>query len=163
MGTNVQKFATVDKMINGQLVRVAVQRDWYVYAFNVASIANGASATATINIQADADFVCERMMAFADIAGDVQTQSSQVLPLVTMMMTDSGSGRQLFNVALPIPTLCGENMTGQNLPFGRCFSANSNISALFTNYSNATTYANLYVNLYGYKEWTIGQPIPVGN
>lgn len=161
MGTNIQKFATVDKLINGQLVRVAVQRDWYVYSFNVASIANSASAIATINIQADADFVCEQIMCFADIAGAIQTVESQVIPLVTVMLTDSGSGRNLFNSAIPISTICGPNMAGHMLPFGRCFSANSNVSALFTNYSAGTTYANLYLNLYGYKEWSIGTPQPV--
>lgn len=155
--SNVTRYGVVEQLVNGQVVQVPVTRDWFAYTFNVSSIANGATSTATINIQADANFICEKVSCFADISGEVQTVESQVVPLVTVMLTDSGSGRSLFNAALPIASICGPNLAGENLPFGRCFSANSNISAVFTNYSNATTYANLYLTLHGYKEWNMGR------
>jgi hypothetical protein len=159
--SNLQQIDVVRRSNNGVIVEATVMRDWFIYSFNVASIAAVANAVSTINIQADANFIAEKCTCFADVAGGAQTVDTQVVPLVNVMLTDSGSGRSLFNTALPVASICGPNLAGAFLPFGRCFTANSNIVATFNNYSAATTYENLFLSLHGYKEWTLNER-PIG-
>ena len=129
-------------------------QDFYVYADTISSIASGASDTRTVKIEADANFSALKINYFASIAGAAQTADTRVIPLITVQITDQGSGRNLFNQAVPLPVIAG---TGE-LPFliplqgGRAFRANSSILFTFTNYSAATTY-RLDYGLVGVKEW----------
>lgn len=125
--------------------------DFFVYAVEVASLAAAANSTQQFNVEADSDFTLVKMACFADIAGAVQTDSSRVLPLVTLSIFDSGSGRNLQNVAFPLSNIAGSNGLPFVLPIPRLFKARSTVSLTFTNYSAATTYANLYLTLIGFK------------
>lgn len=126
-------------------------KDWYVYSVAVASLAASATAVANLNIQADARFEVIKLAAYADVAGAAQTTSSQVLPLVNMQVTDTGSGRQMFNLATPIPNICGTAQNPLILTNPKSFAPNSNITFSFENISAATTYLNLTISLHGYK------------
>lgn len=122
--------------------------DCYVYQVNVASLAGGANTTSTINIRADANFVLHKLAMYADIAAAVQTDSSRVLPAVTLQITDTGPGRQLFSDVVPLPSIFGAGGLPFILPGPRLFAANSTISFAFTNISAATTY-RIYLSLIG--------------
>lgn len=125
-------------------------RDFFIYGTaSVATLAGG-TGTATIQVQADAAFEVQKLAFFADIAGAAQTESTRVLPLVTVQITDQGSGRQLFSVAVPIPAMMGDGRIPFILPTTKVFSANSAIGVDFVNYSAATAY-NLRVLLIGSK------------
>lgn len=155
--SNVDRFAKVTEVVNGIPIQYNVMRDIYVYTFPViTSLAPSATAVQSINVEANSNFIWEVTTCFVDDAGAAQTVNSQVLPLVTVQIADTGSGTRLFSSALPIPSLCGPNMAGMANPFGRCFSGNSTIQATFFNYSAGTTYTNLYLQLHGYKEWRVG-------
>lgn len=127
-----------------------VRQEFYTYASNVASIASGANATDSINIEASSDFVLEKLTFFADIAAAAQTVSSQVLPLVKLQITDTGSGNQIFSTALPIPMIFGTGALPFILPRPRKFDANSTIQLAYTNYDAASTY-QLYIGFVGRK------------
>jgi hypothetical protein len=129
----------------------AFVRQPYTYSFLVTSVANGASATQNVSIEANSPFVWEKSAYFCDIAGAVQTDSSRVIPLVSLQLTDSGSGRQLFDRAQPIPIIAGEQGIPALLSAPYVFDPNSSINGVFANYSNATTYANLYFTMIGYR------------
>jgi hypothetical protein len=122
--------------------------DWYVYRAFVDSIAAAGSATSSINIRAHADFVLHKISFFADIAGAVQTDSSRVLPLVTLQLTDTGSGKQFFSDTIPVPALMGSGQLPHILPGPRRIAANSTIQFNWYNYSAATTY-DIYAVLEG--------------
>lgn len=131
---------------------IAEKKDYFTYAVTLASIAGGgAQAQASINFEADTEFTVVKMAYSADIAGAAQTDSSRVIPLVTVQITDSGSGRNLQNSPIPIHTICGEGGLPMVLPIPRTFAPNSTLTFTFTNESAATTYANLRVVLIGYK------------
>lgn len=125
--------------------------DYFIYRTPPTSLAASASATAQISINAEGDFVLTKMSYAADVAGAAQTDSSRVIPLVNVSLTDSGSGRNLQNFPVPISTMAGSEGLPFNLPVPRVFKANSNLSITFTNSSAATTY-NVTLCLIGYNK-----------
>lgn len=130
--------------------------DHFEYSAYIATLANGASATSQIQIEADADFIWTKTLYFCDIAGAVQTDSSRVIPLVAAAITDTGSGRNLQNRAIPLAVMAGHEGLPFNLYQPRVFRANSNIQVTFSNYSAGTTYANLFLVFSGYKKFYLG-------
>jgi hypothetical protein len=132
----------------------------FIYAIPpVTSLAPLGSATPVIQIESDCDFVWTKTACFADIAGAAQTMSSLVVPLVTVAVTDSGSNRNLQNRAVPAAVLAGQEGLPFTLSKPYVIGANSTMSFTLTNYSAATTYANLHFCLIGYKKFYIDPPI----
>ncbi len=127
--------------------------DHFIYIAKVATLANGASLTAQVAIEASSDFVWLKTAYFADIAGGAQTDSTRVIPLVDVTITDSGSSRNLQNLPVPISSLAGHEGLPQNLSIGRTFAANSNVTFTMTNTSAGTTYANVKLALIGYRKF----------
>jgi hypothetical protein len=132
-----------------------VLRDFFVYATASTSIAAAATASTTIQVQADSDFELQKLSFFADIAGAVQTESTRVLPLVSIQITDQGSGRQIFSVPVAIPSIMGDGRIPFILPTTKIFIASSAIGLDFVNFSAATTYL-LRVDLIGAKIFRMG-------
>lgn len=124
--------------------------DFFTYETDFAALANGATATNNIQVQADSDFKWLKATAAADIAGAPQTESSIVIPLVTILITDTGSGRQLMSAPVPIADIFGIGQLPFILPLPRIFRARSSISVTVANYSAATTY-NLRLSFIGTK------------
>lgn len=129
--------------------------DHFIYKVAIATLAAAASATGQIVIEANSDFVWLKTAYVVDIAGAAQSDSSRVIPLVRVLITDSGSGKNLQNLPIPISAMAGHEGLPQNLAFGRTFSASSSISFTFNNYSAATTYANLELSLIGYRKFYV--------
>lgn len=125
-------------------------RDFFIYGTQSITIAALAAGAATIQVEADAAFEVQKLAFFADIALAAQTDSTRVLPLITVQIVDQGSGRQMFNVPMPIPAMMGDGNFPFILPTSKIFSANSAIGLTFLNFSAATTY-NLRVALIGSK------------
>lgn len=134
----------------------ARRRDFFVYtlAFTGASIlAPGAANQGAIQIQADSDFELTKFTMFADIASAAETESTRVLPLVTIQITDTGTGRQLFSSPLPIPAIMGDGRIPFILPVPKIFSANASVAVAVANFSAATSYG-LRLCLIGAKIFT---------
>jgi len=127
-----------------------VLKDFFVYQEDFSALASGATASGNINIQADSDFVVQKLTYFADIAAAVQTNSSRVIPLTSVIVTDTGSGRNLMESALPISNLFGTGQIPFILPQPKMFLARSTITITLANFSAATTY-NIRLSFIGYK------------
>lgn len=125
--------------------------EYFTYNVSVTALAAGASLTGQIQIEASSDFIWLKTAYFADIAGGAQTDSSRVIPLVNVAITDGGSAKNLQNSPTPIASLAGTEGLPFNLSLGYTFAANSNVSFTFTNRSAATTYANVVLSLIGYR------------
>jgi hypothetical protein len=108
------------------------------------------TATGIINIDADSDFYCVALSYQADIAGAALTESTNLIPLITVQITDTGSGKQLSNVPMPIGAMMGDGKRPYRLPRPRVFLSNATIQLNFTTYTAAVTY-NLTTLLHGYK------------
>lgn len=134
---------------------MAVIPDFYIYETDFAALAAGSTVTNTINIQADADFVVQKLTFFADIAAAAQTDSGRVIPLCSVLITDTGSGRQLMSSAVPIPSMFGTGEIPYILSQPKIFSARSNIQIQVANFSAATAY-NLKLSFIGVKQFNAG-------
>lgn len=135
--------------------RPRIRRDFFVYAINFAGLAAAATANGQIQIQADSDFETQKLSMFADIAGAAQTAETRVLPLVTVQVTDTGTGRQVFNIPVPIPGIMGDGQIPFILPTTKLFTKNASVAFQVSNYSAVTTY-NLRLLLIGSKIFTYG-------
>lgn len=139
----------------GEQRRIYVAKDFYVYQEDFLALAAGASATGSIDIQADSDFVLQKLGYFADIAAAVQTDSTRVVPLVTISLVDTGSGRNLIETPTPIPTIFGTGRLPFILPTPRVFFARSTITLTLVNFDAAAAY-NVRLAFIGYKAYPDG-------
>ena len=138
-------------------------RDFYSYTQLASGLANGATTSLTFQIEADSFFYMNAISYQADIALAAVTDSSNIIPLVTVVFFDSGSGRQLMANPTPLNCIAGYNGGPFRLAKPRRFAATSQITATLVNYSTATTY-NLSLTLSGFKVYvtqaiTVNGPI----
>jgi len=132
-----------------------INKDFYVYEQDFDGLASGSSATGNINIQADSDFILQKLTLFADVNGAAQVSGSRIVPLCALQVTDSGSGRQLFESAVPVPAIFGNGELPFILPTPKLFPARSTITLNVANFSASTTY-NLKFAFIGYKSFSTG-------
>lgn len=123
--------------------------DFFVYSATFASLATGTTAIQTVTVQADSDFVLDKITYFADLAAAAVTDSGRVIPLTTLQITDQSSGFSIFDNPVPLANIAGTGNEPFLLPApGRLFSARTTISLSMANFSAATTY-NVRVALIG--------------
>lgn len=128
-------------------------QDYYAYVANAgASLAANAVVTVSLPVEADSTFILTKMAYSADVALALQTDSSRVIPLVTVAIVDSGSGRNLQNAPVPIGCLGGHDGLPFVLPVPREFKPSSSIAVTFTN-TSANVYGNVKLVLFGYKKF----------
>ena len=127
-------------------------QEFFAYSVNFSALAAGSSATGYINIEANSYFKVQKLTFAADIAAAAQTESSRVIPNATILITNSGSGRQLMNTAVPIPSLFGTGRLPFILPTPKVFDPSTTITVQVANYDAAVTY-NLYIVMIGSKLW----------
>lgn len=128
-------------------------QDYYCYVASAATLAFGTSVTVTLNVEADSNFILTKMAYACDLAGAAQTDSTRIIPLINASIVDSGSGRNLQNLPVPIGVLGGHDGLPFVLPVAREFKPSSSIAVTFANYSAATTYNNVKLMLFGYKKF----------
>ena len=125
--------------MNGQQKKYQ-SKDFFVYQIDFAAIAAAGVGVGNISIQADSDFRLEKTVAFAAIAAAGQTASSLVLPLMTVLLTDTTSGRQLSSGAVPIPSMFGTATDPFIWETPHIFGARSTLTVNVTNFDAANTY-----------------------
>ena len=117
-----------------------VARDFFVYNTVHSLVAAGTSNTQTIQINADSDFQIEKLTFFADIAAAGQTQNSRVIPLATVLLVDTGSGRQFSDQAVPVPSLFGTGEIPFVLKQPKILMARTSLSVTIANFDASNTY-----------------------
>lgn len=134
------------------------RRDLYVYEAQALALAASATTTDTIQIEADSSFILQKL-AFHNLAPAGTALAASALGLVegqriitpvTVVITDTGSGRQLMPSGIPIPSLFGTGQLPFILPNPRLFMRNSTISVQFTNL-DATNAYTVRLAFIGYK------------
>ena len=140
------------------MVKKPLGKEFYTYGIDFSSLAASTDSSGIINIEADSWFIAQKLTYTADIAAATQTANSRVIPLCTILITDTGSGRQLSNIAMPIPSIMGNGELPFILPTPKIFKPRSAISVKVANYSAATTY-NLHIAIHGSKAWYDTDPV----
>ncbi len=130
-----------------------IVKDFFTYSTGRVAVAQGVSVVTNISIQADADFEILKLTGYADIAGGAETYNTRVIPNALILITDTGSGRQLMNLAVPFFTLFGSGESPFILPTPRLISARSNLQIQFTSFE-AVNANNICIDFVGNKIFT---------
>lgn len=109
-----------------------------------------------IRFEVDADFEATQMMVAADIAGAAQTDSTRVIPLVTLVITQSG-GVTWMPAPIPLSLLMGDGRLPYLFPESIIVPANSSLAFQLARYAAAVDY-NIRIALGGRKLYLRGQP-----
>jgi len=128
-------------------------RDFYSYTQRAEGLAAGGTTSLTYQIEADSYFYMNALMYQVDEAAADITYSDNPLGLITLVLFDSGSGRQLMANPTPISTVCGDGRHPFRLPKPRRIAPTSQITATLVNYSAGTTY-NVSLVLSGFKVYS---------
>lgn len=136
--------------------KIQYVEDFTINEFDIAAIAPAATVNGNITIQSDSDFKLTKLALMADLAGAAVTESARIVPLCTLALLDTGSGRQLFSAPVALGALFGYGALPFILPVPRIFKARTSISLTFVNYSAATTY-NIRLAFIGTKIFQLGQ------
>lgn len=122
-------------------------KEFFVYTASLASLAAGASQADQVNIEADSDFMINKMMYAVYDAAD---GSSVTNPNMTVQITDSASGRTIFDEAQPLASIAGTGELPFVPPVAKLLRAKSTLTVTFANRDNATMY-NIALSMAGTK------------
>lgn len=127
-----------------------IATDFFVYDVIFSALVAGTSQTNNIQIQADSDFEIQKLTAqvFQTLAAD---QSTTVQQAISVLITDTGTGRQLSDIAVPLSNLFGDAKLPFILPNTKILSARSILAIQVSNYSSAVTYARVQLSFIGRK------------
>lgn len=128
--------------------------DWYVYNVEFLALAPAGIATANVAVEADANFILVKLSGFTSVADAGQNYDTRVVPLVTLQITDTGSGRNLLNGATAWSNIVGWGEIPYILPVARKWKANSTIRVQATNFDTALTY-DLRLSFSGIKDFGV--------
>ncbi len=122
-----------------------IAKDFFTYSLDFA-IGPGESQSQNISIQADSNFVIQKLCYQADMGPGTNalTNASRIIPLVTLLITDSGSGRQLMSAPVSLVNLFGTGEIPFILPQPKMFVARSTVTVTLANFSASNGY---HINL----------------
>ena len=135
-----------------------IAEDFYTYNILFEGLTAGSTDTGFIQIEADSDFLIQKLAYFALNDTDTLTTFNTIqIPSVDIVIVDTGSGRQLMNNPVPIPALFGDGRLPYILPTPKLFVKNSRINVTVNNIGTASVdYARLSINFEGKKIFTAG-------
>lgn len=124
----------------------------YVYVSQFTTLTFGTTQTNTINITANADFICTQFhhRAVVDLTA-VQTAATKNAPYVRMLVTDSGTNEQFTNAAVDLESYSTNGNIINLLEYPRLISGRSTLTVQVTNFGTAAavTLASLEIQLHG--------------
>jgi hypothetical protein len=111
----------------------------YGYNLTFSSLTAGASASQTLNITANADFIMVGLHHRANIAAATQTVSNKTAPLTRILITDSGSNEQFTNAAVDLENYSTNGNIINLFPYPRIISGRSTLTVQVTSYEASAT------------------------
>lgn len=129
----------------------AKPKDAFIYSANFPTLGAAGSATATqslpVQIQSDSDFIIQSIQRIATDSATGNTFFDRVP--VTILLTDTGAGRQLFDGPVHIEALAGDGQNNGWDPFPKRMGASSSLNVQVTNLGSVGL--NLRVYFAGFK------------
>jgi len=130
-----------------------IQTDPFTYLATF-SFSSATTLPFNINIQADSDFIILQTMYFVNVAAASQERSTQALFNGTVLMTDTGSGRQLMDSSVPVDSLFGNGQFPYIWPSPKMLSSKSTFQVQATQIESTTQ--TLYLSFSGIKVFVLG-------
>lgn len=135
-----------------------IGRETFIYDSNIrqnggSSLAPAASANLAININGDSDFFWQKLNIHCNVADDGTSRSAEVLAEVTLLITNTTTGRSYMNVPVPAADISGNGQLPFILPMLTVFEAKSTITIAVVNISDSVTYTQLFIDFIGVKAY----------
>lgn len=111
----------------------------YGYNLTFSSLAAGTSATQTVNIAANADFIITGLHHRSSVAGAAQNVSTKGAPLARILITDSGSNEQFTNSAVDLENYSTNGNIINKFDYPRIVSGRSTLTVQLTSYEASQT------------------------
>jgi len=129
-----------------------VAKNSFIYGTGfVAALLPASSTSSTFNIDGDSDFYWQKLNVHAVSADDATTYANELLPEVNIVITNTTTGRQYMNAAIPLANIAGTARLPFILPMVTYFPAKSTIKVEYQNVSDNATYSDLYLSFIGIK------------
>lgn len=122
-------------------------QQWFVYTASLSSLAAATSQSDQINMESDSDFLINKITYSVFDAADGAIVTN---PNLTVQLTDSASGRNLFDEAIPIANFAGSGELPGIPPVAYLLRAKSTFTVTFSNRDNTTLY-NIALSFLGTK------------
>lgn len=128
-------------------------KDWFSYPITFTTLVNGTPQSQNIPIDAGSDFFMTALTYIATDAANTAavTSSTRLICLATILLTDSGSNRQLMQNPVPLDTIAGDGAWPHRLIHPRLFQRNSNIQVVLTSFDANVTYGTVRLNFEGFR------------
>lgn len=130
-------------------------KDWFSYPVAFTAVGETSTLTGTVNIDAGSDFYMTALTQFSIVDGAtaVLTAQSVVIPTVKLLITDTGSNRQLMNAPVPLSLIAGDGNHPHRLIHPRRFTRNSTIQLVLSGIDTDAdlTFSHIWVNLEGFR------------
>jgi hypothetical protein len=130
------------------------EAEFFTYSGSFLNLAPAAVAPLVLQFDASSNFVWyyAAFSAYNHAANTGWTNSSFLVPAISILMTPSDTSSQLMNQAMPISHIFGQQGTPFVLPVPRRFPARSVLTFSIVNLDTTITY-DLYLSLIGRKEF----------
>lgn len=132
-----------------------IAEDFFSYAIQFQAITSGITLPGFIQIEADSDFLIQKFAYFSNFNDQQVTVNTIDVPLVTVLIVDTGSGRQIMNTPIPLGALFGDGRLPYILPTPKLFTKNSRINVTIFNFGGED-YEDLWIVFEGKKIFTTG-------
>ena len=152
----LERRSTADNSMAGYSSRFIEtgRRDFYAYQATATALAAAVGTTATdiVSIEADANFYLTKISGFGLIGDDAPTVApAGVIPAVSVQINDTGSGRNLFNEAVPLSAIAGQAGLPFVLDYPRLIQRNSTLQVTFTQLTDNALYSDVFLTFIGFK------------
>lgn len=109
-----------------------------------------------LQIEAESDFLIQKLAYQINIFNiGSETLGSQDVPLITVLITDTGSGRQMTNVPTPMTAYFGDGRLPYILPTPKLYTKATRLRVELFNFGNQA-YTFLELSFQGKKIFTTG-------
>jgi len=138
-----------------------IAEDYYIYDVRFTNLLRspfvGSRQIGFIQIERDSDFLVQKLAYFInDFTGSTKTIGTTLFPFVTVLITDTGSGRQLSNNPVPITAMMGDGRLPYVLPTPKLFPKSARMSIAVENLESSLNYNDLQIQFEGKKIFVAG-------
>jgi hypothetical protein len=131
-------------------------KDYFGYGMDFLTIAAaGGAATSSFNVQSDSDFLITQVQAAVNDPAAPETPLSGSGLLV--QVTDSGSGRQLYDRQVPLLNVAGTGALPGFYPWPKFIDRSSTVSATITNNRADAQDVRVRLTFVGFKVFSRSQ------
>ena len=138
--------------LNPLLDPLIVAKDFFVYSANFTAFAFGTNQQKNIPISDDSDFVIIKTCFWVDDGiGSKYTPTTRQIPNILILLTDTGSGRQLMDTAQPVYNLFGTAENPFILPVPKLLKRRTVLQVSATNQEIAAATYRMTLSFIGVK------------